>query len=89
MAPLVAEDSQAIQFTLTLRPDRCFGAVYCADILALRELGQELNVSVVHMNNEPVPSWFRVMCRLTAHCPEGFRPLSKDEFQPIPPEAQQ
>lgn len=61
---------------------------YCADILSLRTLGQELNVSVVRTNNEPVPSWYRVMCRLEAQCPDGFRPFATDEFRPLAPEAE-
>lgn len=61
---------------------------YCADILSLRNLGPNMEVSVVRTNNDPVPSWFRVMCRLTAHCPEEFRPFSTDEFRPIAPDAE-
>jgi len=60
---------------------------YCADILRLHEIGQKIEVSVTRMNKEPVPSWLRLMCRLTAHCPEGFRPFANDEFRPLAPQA--
>jgi hypothetical protein len=60
---------------------------YCADILTLRERGQKINVSVVRMNKEPVPSWFRIMCRLEAHCPDDFHPFATDEFRPLAPHA--
>lgn len=56
---------------------------YCADILKLREYGQKINVTVSRMNTEPVPSWFRIMCRLEALCPSHFRPFANAEFLPL------
>ncbi|HMY19060.1 MAG TPA: HIRAN domain-containing protein [Polyangium sp.] len=56
---------------------------YCADILTLREYGQKINVIVSRMNTAPVPSWFRIMCRLEAQCPNDFRPFASPEFQPL------
>lgn len=58
---------------------------YCADVLTLRARGQKIDVHVVRMNKEPVPSWFRVMCRLIAHCPDDFRPFAGDEFRSLAP----
>jgi hypothetical protein len=60
---------------------------YCTDILKLRAYDQKMELTVARMNQAPVPSWFRILCRLEAHCPEGFQPFSGEEFQPIAPQA--
>ncbi len=58
---------------------------YCADLIELRRLGQPIEATVVHVNAAPTPSWLKVMCRLSAPWPEGFKALSAPEYELLAP----
>ncbi len=44
---------------------------------------ENLSVTVERVNPAPVPIRFRVLCRIVAPWPAGFRPLSGDAYQPL------
>lgn len=51
----------------------------------VRALGLDrVAVSVERLNRAPTPVQFRVLVRLTAPWPSGFRPCTGPEFEPVP-----
>ena len=57
--------------------------VYCADLHELRRRGQEIDLTVEHVNPGAAPSWSGVMCRVEAPWPEGYPALSAPEYEPL------
>ncbi|HEX2094913.1 MAG TPA: HIRAN domain-containing protein [Longimicrobiaceae bacterium] len=54
------------------------------DLLALLERNPgQATVEVKRTNLPPAPVQFRLLCSLTMHWPEGFRPFSGPDYQPI------
>lgn len=56
---------------------------YCADLHELRRRGQAIALTVEHVNATATTSWAGVMCRIEVSWPEGFRPLSAPEYEPL------
>lgn len=58
------------------------------DLLRLLEDDPEgARVEVERVNPPPAPVQFRLLCSLTMRWPEGFRPFSGPDYQPIPAHA--
>jgi hypothetical protein len=53
------------------------------DIVQLIARRAPMNVRVERVNPPPVPTHYRLLCKLTAAWPEGFEPLSGERFQPL------
>jgi hypothetical protein len=56
-----------------------------ADFLALLRSNAGLKITVERVNPPPAPVQLRVLCKSVMHWPEGFRPFSTDEYQPLVP----
>ncbi len=49
----------------------------------LRDLGSDVSVTAEHVNPGTAPPHMRLLCRLRAPWPDGYKPLSGPEYQPI------
>ncbi len=54
-----------------------------ADFLQLLQWNLSPNIAVERVNLPPAPIQFRVLCRSVIRWPEGFRPFSGTEYEPI------
>ena len=57
----------------------------CQDVHDLRAAGGHPGISAVvqRVNLSPTPMQFRVLCRVEAPWPAGFRPLASPDFEPL------
>ncbi len=56
-----------------------------ADFLKLLNWNLSPKITVERVNPPPAPTQFRVLCKSVARWPEGFRPFTTDEYQPLVP----
>jgi hypothetical protein len=72
---------------LCTRTGRSVG--YLPDYLAfdvhslIEQRPADVTIRVERVNSPPIPPQRRVLCRVDARCPPGFKPLDADEFQPL------
>jgi hypothetical protein len=85
------QDPQAIALRTDESSERDIYLIgYCprylrADFLRLLKSNAGLTITVEGVNPPPAPTQFRVLCKSVIHLPEGLKPFSTDEYQPLVP----
>lgn len=70
-------------------PNDLYSLGYCPRYLiddlfeVIRSNPKEAVVTVVKVNAPPAPTWFRVLCSLSAVWPLGYQPFSGEQYQPV------
>ncbi len=77
-------DSQA----LILNTSDHYIVGYCpryllAEVFELLRLNSNLEVRVERVNKPPTPLQFRLLCKMSVHCQDDFRPFSSCQYQPL------